>query len=483
MLLLLNLPLIAIIRAGSCATSSTPEQKADSTAVRGSIGGRMATTLRKLLMIALAAVLPLVLVSPNLLASSKARDFSNNLDGAERRAFEAWYVAQIAHRSAVESYWRTIDRLRQRRRRKKRQRQRLLAKDYAVKFPPVYNGPKLQKSLLRRWRRFRDKDAKGPATRPQLPGVRDYLAAAKRHYNFTPERIPEREYKRRYAREALSLGLTKDQVVRVFALETGGNGTADMQAGIHPISKKGRPISSALGYAQLLAANSINVMAKHGPAFVRRLKGIIKRERVAERRQQLSQKLAALRAMLKTSKSIPYKWSRQRALAKTSRGMGLHPLNIDGLIGPWMQVTKLADIKRLAASRGLHNLSGAELELMNLAGPGTGLEMMKKVARDKPTTNFFSRRAYYRNSIVRGRTSKGLIVALNQRMDANLKKDGSRQFLAVFDELIAVRQQHGHVVPTSISPPRPALVRRPRSAVVPSDREARPRMQFPAVEK
>ena len=112
-----------------------------------------------------------------------------------------------------------------------------------------------------------------------MPGVADYLASAKRHYNFTPERISESEYKRRYALEALSYGLSKDQVVRVFALETGGNGTADMQAGIHPITKKGRPISSALGYAQLLAANSVNVMAKHGPKFVARLERMIRRER------------------------------------------------------------------------------------------------------------------------------------------------------------------------------------------------------------
>ena len=128
--------------------------------------------------------------------------------------------------------------------------------------------------------------------------------------------------------------------------------------------------------------------------------------------------------MLRTAKSIPFNWSRQRALARTSKGMGLHPLNIDGDIGPWMQVIKLADIKKLAERKGLSNLSGAELELMNLAGPGTGLEMMRKVGRDKPTTNFFSRRAYNRNSIVRGRTSAELVVALDVRMNQNLKKEG-----------------------------------------------------------
>lgn len=374
-------------------------------------------------------------------AQTKARAFSDTLTASERSAFEAWYIARISHDAALDGYWRNVRQKWSARRKKKRAKQALTDRDYVSKFPPKYNGPALSKALFKRWRAFRDKGRPPRKERDPLPGVADYLASAKRHYNFAPERIPEREYKRRYALEALSHGLSPLQVVKVFALETGGNGTADMQAGIHPISKRGRPISSALGYAQLLAANTINVMAKHGPKFVARLQGKIRRERVAQRRQQLQAKLDSLRAMLRTAKSIPFQWSRQRALARTSRGRGLHPLNIDGDIGPWMQVIKLADIKRLAERRGLGKLTPAELELMNLAGPGTGLEMMRKIGRDKPTPNFFSRRAYNRNSIVRGRTSDGLIVALDKRMEANLKKNGSQEFLAVFKEILDQRRK------------------------------------------
>ena len=374
-------------------------------------------------------------------AQTKARAFSETLTRSERSAFEAWYLARISHDAALDGYWRKVRQKWSARRKKKRAKQALTDRDYVAKFPPKYNGPSLAKALFKRWRAFRDKDRPPAKKRDPLPGVADYLASAKRHYNFVPERVPEREYKRRYALEALSHGLSPMQVVKVFALETGGNGTADMQAGIHPISKRGRPISSALGYAQLLAANSINVMAKHGPKFVARLQGKIRRERVAVRRQQLQAKLNSVQAMLRTAKSIPFQWSRQRALARTSRGRGLHPLNIDGDVGPWMQVIKLADIKRLAERKGLGNLAPAELELMNLAGPGTGLEMMRKVGRDKPTPNFFSRRAYYRNSIVRGRTSEGLIVALDKRMEVNLKKDGSQEFLMVFKEILDQRRK------------------------------------------
>jgi hypothetical protein len=81
-------------------------------------------------------------------------------------------------------------------------------------------------------------------TRP-LATVADFLAYAKELYGFVPTPTTEREFKRRYAQEALAVGLTKDQVVRIYALETGGQGTYDMQSGINPITRQGRPISSA----------------------------------------------------------------------------------------------------------------------------------------------------------------------------------------------------------------------------------------------
>ena len=139
-------------------------------------------------------------------------------------------------------------------------------------FPPKYQGPKLSKSLAAKWKRWNAKPAAEKKKRTALPNINDYLAYARQHYNFAPEVIPEREFKRRYAREALRLGLTKDQVVRVYAFETGGRGTADMVAGIHPIRRTGRPISSALGYAQLLAANTTDELVKHGGKFLGRLR-------------------------------------------------------------------------------------------------------------------------------------------------------------------------------------------------------------------
>jgi hypothetical protein len=399
--------------------------------------------LTRLAMLLALAVLSFAVPQNAAEARSKVRAFAETLAPADREAFEKWYFAHIAHDAAMDSYWNLVERKRSIRRRVRREGWNFKPHHYVRTFPPVYDGPTLTPRLLSDWRAFRDRDK--PGTTPGqagLPGLDVYLADARSLYGFVPERIPEAEFKRRYAAEALRVGLTKDQIIRIYALETGGYGTADMQAGIHPITGRGRPISSALGYAQLLSANTINMVAKYGNGFVERLEAMAARTTNSERRAQLNAKIRSLRKMIRTAKSVPYQWSRHVALSRTARGRGLHPLNIDGDIGPWLQVIKLAELKKMAAGRGVTRLSGAEIELMNLAGPATGLEMMMPVAHDKPTTNFFSRQGYNRNTIVRnGRTAKGLLHALEERMNVNMKNAGALEFAAIFDRLLSDRRQ------------------------------------------
>jgi hypothetical protein len=104
-------------------------------------------------------------------------------------------------------------------------------------------------------------------------------------------------------------------------------------------------------------------------------------------------------------------------------------------VGPWLQVLKLKGLKDDAEKAGRGALSGAEIELMNLAGPRTGLEMMTPLGRNMPTTNFFSEGGYYRNPVVRDRTAAELLAALQTRMEVHLKKPGSIEFAQVFDEV------------------------------------------------
>ncbi len=410
-------------------------------AVTGAVtwGRRFVTSRSAALALLASASLAFVLAT----TSAQARNvdsFMATLSSSERKLFQDYLTAWTFFDAEVDAYWAKVSAKRRARKRKKRALR--VASDYVRKYPPKYKGPKLTKALQRKWSaHLAARKKKSKKKRRELPGVKDFLVSAKSHYGFVPERISEPEFKRRYAREALRLGLTKTQVVRVYALETGGNGTADMQAGIHPITKKGRPISSALGYAQLLHANSINELRKNGRSFLTRLERMADDPNTtAEKRQRLRQKIVSLSRMYRVVRKLPDRWSRHVAFAKKAKGRGIHALNLDGDIGPWLQVIKLKGIRNFAKKFGRNQLSSSELELMNLAGPGTGIEMMTPVGRKMPTVNFFSRLGYSRNSIVRGKTSEGLLQALEERMNYNVRRKGAQEFFEIFDEVS--RERH-----------------------------------------
>lgn len=396
---------------------------------------------RRLSMVALLALAGVwSLSSPA--GARTSQDFARTLSSADRAIFEEYLSAKATHDFKSDAYWRGVSDRKSQRRGKRGRGETVTAKDYVTSFPPKYDGPELSATLAKRWQAFQEEDDKKKDREPPKPkpGIAEFLDYAEVEYGFRPERIPEREFKLRYAREALKLGLTGDQVVRVYALETSGLGTADMISGIHPIKKTGTPISTAVGYAQLLVANTTDELVKHGPKFLARLQAMATdRNYGAERRRALAVKHDKLATMLKAARSIPHRWDQHVAFARTRRGMGIHAINLDGDIGPWLQVVKLHGLKEMADKAGMTNLTGAEIELMNLAGPGTALEMMRPAAKNAATTNFFERSAYFRNTIVRDKTSAELLVALDKRMDQNLTNSGAIEFAETFREASAGR--------------------------------------------
>lgn len=385
-------------------------------------------------------------LSAHPLAAASSREIREavlqRLGTEDRRLFEGYLNARRRFETALDAYWSTIEAKKSLRAKKRKERQVFTLDDYVLKFPPEYKGPNLPARIDKIWNEERRRaEPPGPPPKPDIASVQDMLNQAKRHFDFVPERVSEAEFKRRYASEALRLGLTKDQVVRVYALETGGRGTYDMQAGIHPIKRTGRPISTALGYAQLLNANSISELARHGSAFIARLKTLAAAKGISpERRARLLAKIKSVQAMHRVARSVENDWYVHMRLARTAKGIGIHAINIDADIGPWLQVIKLDGLREQAAAVGMRNLSGAEIELMNLAGPRTGLEMMQPLVWDAPTANFFARRGYYRNSVVRGRTARELMLELDKRIDAAMKNDGAQEFVRAFE---LVRPQAG----------------------------------------
>jgi hypothetical protein len=362
-------------------------------------------------------------------AATPLQDAIAKLAPEQQAKLKAYETARAGFTRRTDTYWRQVELKRRKRKAKIAAGGSLTEADYVNEQPPVYKGPARPDDIMA----LLPKPPKPPAEhREPIPVVSDFLRNAEAVYGFTPERVSEDDFMIYYAMEAIKLGLTRDEVVRVYALETGGMGTHDLQSGYNP--KTGRAASTALGYAQLLAANTIEQLRKDGLEFAARL------ERQAEegsisgtKSSSLRAKAAILRRMIADALKVRENWPAHVAYAKTEKGLGMHAINLDGDIGPWLQVVKLRGIKEFAARKGLANLTGAQLELMNLSGPAHGFEMMQPVGRTMPTSNFFERRGYERNPIAAGKTGAQLLAKIDEIMDRNVQRSGAQRFARIFD--------------------------------------------------
>lgn len=388
--------------------------------------------------LALALSLPFAAIS---YAQTPLQEAIARLSPQQQAILHAYESARIAYAKSVDAYWKRVEMKRKRRKAKIARSLPLTLDDYVAEQPPVYNGPKRPADIMA----MLPKPPKPPVTdvpKP-IPVVSDFLREAQATYGFRPDRVPEDDFMIAYALEAVKLGLSRDQVVRVYALETGGMGTHDLQSGYNP--RTGRAASTALGYAQLLAANSIEQVRKEGDEFASRLERLAQEPGMPrEKAQSLLYKAALVRRMNADARRVRDGWAAHLEYAKTPRGLAMHALNLDGDIGPWMQVIKLRSVVEYARKKGLGRLNGAQLELMNLAGPGSGFEMLVPPGRDMPTSNFFERGGYERNPVVHERTGAELLAKLDEIMDRNIQKPGAQKFAAIFDRIQRRLAQGGH---------------------------------------
>ena len=345
-----------------------------------------------------------------------------------RRLLRQYQEARAAFEEEAGAYWNSIAEKRRGRNAKRREHLAIALDDYVLTQPPVYTGPK---------RPVNPEGEEAPEIRPRqykaIPLVGDLLQAASEHFQWTPQKpANEVEFKRAYARMASAAGLTREQAVRVYSFETGGNGNYDMQSGL----RSGRAISTAIGYNQLLTTNSVELIAEQGGEFVRELT-----QRAAQLsgapRKAMEQKIAVLRKMVAYARSVPDDWSAHEKLADTPQGWAIHAMVLDIDVGPMLQTHKLLTSVIFARAKGYaHPLSAAELEMMNLTGDGTGLDMvtMPQAMRDLvPTSNFFQRAGYERNPVaIRHNTVAKLLAITDSRMDSNSNSPGARDLAAAF---------------------------------------------------
>src|SRR3954453_7196182 len=328
-------------------------------------------------------------------------------------------------RAPFDAYWNSISEKRRWKNAKRRAGQQITLDDYVLTQPPVSAGPK------------KPVDPSAPERPPRkaLPMVPDLVQAAVEQFQFTPQRpSSEIEFKRAYAKVASALGLTREQAVRVYSFETGGNGNYDMQSGYRGPGT--RPISTAIGYNQLLTTNSVELIAEQGDAI---LKALVAKAAALSGppRKTLDDKIAVFKRMIAFARSVPDTWSDHEKLADTPQGWALHAMVLDIDVGPHLQTHKLLTSVIFARQKG-HNrpLSAAELEMMNLTGDGTGLDMvtMPQAMREQvPTANFSQSGGYERNPVAsRNNTVAKLLAITDERMDFNSAKPGAQDLAASF---------------------------------------------------
>jgi hypothetical protein len=382
-----------------------------------------------LLLIAPPAVAVETSALPEAVANAMAQADSPQAVTEYRRKLREYQEARAAFDAEAGAYWTSISAKRRGRNAKRRDHQPIALDDYVLTQPPVYTGPKRPVGPPE------PTPERPPREHKAIPVVADLLRAASEHFQFTPQRpASEIEFKRAYARVALEAGLTREQAVRVYSFETGGTGNYDVQSGIEHGGK--RAISTAIGYNQLLTTNTVELVAEQGQELVRALTQKAATLSGAQR-QAMDRKIAVLRRMVAFTRSVPDEWAQHEKLADTPQGWAVHAMVLDIDVGPLLQTHKLLTSVIFARAKGyLRPLTAAELEMMNLTGDGTGLDMvtMPQAMREQvPTSNFFQRSGYERNPVaIRNNTVAKLLAVTDSRMDSNSNRQGAMDLAAAF---------------------------------------------------
>jgi hypothetical protein len=351
-------------------------------------------------------------------------------DGAALADYQAklaqYTQARQAYDAEADVYWNAVVEKRRTRNAKRRDHGAILLADYVLTQPPLYSGPP----------RPIDPAGPPPEEKPPIPLLADFLKAAAEQYGFVPQRpASELDFKRAYAKAASAAGLTRDQIIGVYAFETGGNGTHDMQAGVS--ATRPHAISPAIGYNQLLSTNSVSILAESGPRLLTALRQKAKASS-GDARFAMERKIEAFKRMIAFSRSVPNHWNDHDRLAKTTAGgMGIHAAILDIDIGPLLQVQKLLNSVLFARAKGYSApLSAAELELMNLTGDGNGIDMVmmpQTLRQQVPTANFFQQSGYERNPVARRTaTVAGLISDMEGKMARGAQSPGAKDLAAAF---------------------------------------------------
>jgi hypothetical protein len=264
---------------------------------------------------------------------------------------------------------------------------------YITEFPPVYAGmdaPRVAPPVA--------PPASGPIkSTGKMPSLQDLYTASKdlnrlatnnkSQPDFNLLELPEGDFKKRYAAESVFVGksFNLDQasianlVKRIYAFEDGGWGThftlsSMPQALLDDTQKEARlnfhPLSSAIGYNQLLISDTVSDIAQHGGAIAARLDQLATdnpaRATVLHQKAQMVQELSA-ELTHSSSPAASKKGLKGSAPHLPSRRMeeAIQSLNLDGDIGPVLQSQELYNLLTYASANKFDDYVAAKTATKN----------------------------------------------------------------------------------------------------------------------
>ncbi len=128
---------------------------------------------------------------------------------------------------------------------------------------------------------------------------------------------------------------------------------------------------------------------------------------------------------------MPDEWSAHQKLGDTPQGWAMHAMVLDIDVGPLLQTDKLLTSVIFARVKGYDRpLTAAELEMMNLTGDGTGLDMvtMPQAMREQvPTSNFFQRGGYERNPVAIRHNTVAKLLGGHRRAHGQQQQEAGRK--------------------------------------------------------
>src|SRR5215471_15134345 len=222
------------------------------------------------------------------------------------RKLAAYQAARQAFEELSAPYWDEVREKRRLRNAKRRSSEAITAQDYVLTQPPLYSGPP---------RPVPPPEVREELPRPPaLPIIADFLRHALEQYRFAPTRpASEIDFKQAYAKIARAAGLTREEAVRIYAFEVGGNGQYDTQAGLEEDRPGAHAISTALGYNQLLNTNSVEIIAEQGGRFGAALKEKLA-VLAATAGTAFIRKIEVVHEMTVFCRSVPDRWNEHERL-------------------------------------------------------------------------------------------------------------------------------------------------------------------------